>query len=138
IAAVLGTIQQNDTELLTEIRTALPHANLLLMGYHNPFAVDPSSPLGQVAGPAIQALNTLIQGEASAFGGQYVDTYTPFVGHELQDTLIASSNVHPTEAGYALIVGQMEAAPVPEPNTLALVGVLFAGLALIRRRSRRA
>jgi lysophospholipase L1-like esterase len=138
IAQVLGTVQQNDTQLLTEIRTALPHANLLLLGYHNPFAVDPSSPLGQVAGPAIQALNTLIQGEASAFGATYVDTYTPFVGHELQDTLIASNNVHPTDAGYALIVGQMEAASIPEPNTLALVGALFTGLAFVRRRSLRA
>jgi lysophospholipase L1-like esterase len=137
IAQVLGTVQQNDTQLLTELRAALPHANLLLLGYHNPFAADASSPLGQVAGPAIQALNTLIAGEASAVGGTYVDTYTPFVGHELQDTFIASSNVHPNDAGYALIVGQMEAASIPEPNTLALVGVLFTGLALKRRRTAR-
>jgi lysophospholipase L1-like esterase len=134
IAQTIGTIQQNDTQLLTELRTELPNAQILLLGYHNPFAADPTSPIGQVAGPAIQALNTLIAGEASAFGAHYVDTYTPFVGHELQDTLIASGNVHPTAAGYALIVGQMEAADIPEPNTLALVGVLFAGLAINRRR----
>jgi lysophospholipase L1-like esterase len=136
IAQALGTIQDNDTKLLTELRKELPHANLLLLGYHNPFAADPTSPIGQVAGPAIQALNTLIKGEASALGATYVDTYTPFVGHELQDTLIAAGNVHPNAAGYALIVGQMEAASIPEPNTLALVGVLFAGLAIKRRRVR--
>jgi hypothetical protein len=107
----------------------------LLLGYHNPFAADPSSPLGHIAGPAIKALNALIAGEASAFGAHYVDTYTPFVGHELADTYIAEGDVHPNAAGYALIVGQMEA--VPEPSTLALLGVMFAGLVLHRRRSGR-
>jgi lysophospholipase L1-like esterase len=135
IAQALGTIQQNYTQLLTELHTQLPQANLLLMGYHNPFAAAPDTPMGMVAGPAIQALNALISGEATAFGGRYVDTYTPFVGKELQDTLIAAGNVHPTDAGNALIAGQMEA--VPEPSTLAMLGVMFAGLAIHRRRARR-
>jgi lysophospholipase L1-like esterase len=135
MAKAFGTIATNYAHLLTELRTELPQANLLLLGYHNPFAADPTSPMGQLAGPAIQSLNALIASEASAFGAHYVDTYTPFVGHELADTYIAEGNVHPNAAGYALIVGQMEA--VPEPSTLALLGVMFAGLAYHRRRSAR-
>jgi lysophospholipase L1-like esterase len=135
LAQAFGTILSNDTQLLTELRAQLPQTNLVLLGYHNPFAADPSSPIGQLAGPAIQALNALIAGEAAAFGARYVDTYTPFVGNELADTYIATGNVHPNDAGYALIVGQLEA--VPEPSTLALVGIMFAGLLVHRRRAAR-
>ena len=61
----------------------LPHANLLVLGYHNSFNADPTSPIGKLADPAIRALNALIAGEAKAFGDKYVDTYTPFLGLEL-------------------------------------------------------
>lgn len=137
LLATLGTFQANYTHLLTELHSSLPQANLLLLGYHNPFGGIPGNPLAAVAGPAIQALNNLIAQNSAAFGGHYVDTYTPFVGHELQDTYIGSGNVHPNDAGYALIAGQMDAQTVPEPTTLAVLAVGMAGLLIGRRRSRR-
>ena len=61
-------------------------------------------------------------------------------GHEAAYTYITdgTNNVHPNAKGYAAIAAQMEAAPVPEPTTLALFAVIGAGLALKTRREIRA
>lgn len=133
IAQALGAVQANDTALLTELKGLLPHANILMMGYYNPFNADPNSPLGKVADPAIKALNGVIAAEAAAFGARYVELYGAFLGHELDYTLIAAGNVHPNDQGYAVIATQMQ--PVPEPSVLwfAAAGV-FAGLVHKRRR----
>jgi lysophospholipase L1-like esterase len=119
IAHALAAIQTNDTALLAEIKALLPHATILMMGYYNPFNAAPNTPIGHVADPAIQALNTLISAEANAFGAGFVNVYGAFKGKELADTYIASGNVHPNAQGYALIEGQMQ--QVPEPSTFALV-----------------
>ena len=136
IGQVLGAIQGNDTALLAELKTALPHAHLLMMGYPNPFNADPTSPIGKIADPAIKALNGLIAGEAAAFGGRYVDTYSAIKGHELAYTYIASGNVHPNATGYAAIAAQMET--VPEPSSILVFGAGLVGyLTLVRHRARR-
>jgi lysophospholipase L1-like esterase len=134
VGQALAGVQASDTKLLGELKTLAPNANILMLGYHNPFNADPTSPIGKIADPAIKALNTLIAGEASAFGAKYVDTYTPFLGHELADTYIATGNVHPNAAGYALIAGQLEA--VPEPGTIFVVAAGFGGLLLYGRAAR--
>src|SRR5262249_20156617 len=73
IGAALANIALNYGTLLTELKTLVPNANVLVMGYHNPFNAFPNTPLGKIADPAIQALNKLLAGEASAFHDQYVD-----------------------------------------------------------------
>jgi len=133
VGQIIGGIQANDAALLTELKTLLPNANLILLGYHNPFNADPTSPIGMIADPAIKGLNSLIAAEAAAFGARYIDTYDPFVGHELDDTYIANGNVHPNATGYALIAGQMET--VPEPSTF-LMGAGIVGWLTLARRSR--
>jgi lysophospholipase L1-like esterase len=130
VAQALTTVGANDTVLLSELRGLLPHTNILMMGYYNPFNADPTSPMGQIADPAIKALNGVIAQEAVAFGAHYVDLYNPLKGHELADTFIANGNVHPNAAGYALIATQVEA--VPEPSTLFLVAAGAAVLWLWR------
>lgn len=134
IGQALNHVLANDTALLTELKTLLPQATLLMLGYHNPFNAAPSSPIGQVADPAIRALNALIAAQAAAVGAKYVDTYTPFLGHELAYTYIASGNVHPNDAGYQLIANQM-VQQVPEPSPALLFG---AGLVVALGFGRRA
>ena len=134
----LGAIQANDATLLTELRTALPEAQLILMGYYDPYAPflnDPKSPffaIAQASHEAIPALNQLIEGVAASFGAIYVDTYTPLVGNELAYTYIASGNSHPNALGYAAIAGQLIA--VPEPTSLTLLGLGAAGLVGVTRK----
>ena len=138
LGSALQSIQANYSNLMNELHAVLPNAKVLLMGYYDPYAANPTSPIEAIASPTIKALNTVIAGEAAAFGATYVDTYDAIKGHELQDTLIASGNVHPNQQGYNAIAASMEAATVPEPSTILVLGVGLAGWAVLnRRRARR-
>jgi lysophospholipase L1-like esterase len=133
----LGTLANNYATVLSEIHAEAPNAKVFLMGEYNPFPGQPSNPLNAIAGPAIQGLNATIEALAAKFGAQYVDTYTPFVGNESAYTYIAAlpGDVHPNALGYSVIAGQIEA--VPEPSTIAILGLGLGGLAFVARRRRR-
>ena len=76
LGATLMQYQSNYTTLLSELKTVAPEANLVLLGYYDPFRPfenDPSSPFfptSQLSGPAIQGLNQIIAGEAAAFNAR--------------------------------------------------------------------
>src|SRR5690606_35780141 len=86
----------------------LPEAELILLGYYNPFAATPSDPLHEIAPYGAQAINAMIEAHATLFNARYVDLYTPFLGHEAEWTLIVSAgDIHPNEVGYAVIADLM-------------------------------
>jgi lysophospholipase L1-like esterase len=157
IPATLATYKTNYTNVLTQVRTLAPNADLFLLGYFDPFPADPTSPAGPIFAAGGTALNNTMQGLAAEFGAHYVDTFAPFVGHEAQYTFegqlptgatipdpfggpLPIGDVHPNALGYSVIAGQVAAAStVPEPSAWA---VLAAGLGvmgmLLRRRSAKA
>ena len=112
VEQAIETAATNVASILKEIKADLPNANVLVMGYYNPYAAVPSNPLSAVAAPAVQGLDAGLKAVADAIGDRYVDTYTPFLGNEAQYTYIASSgtqyNVHPNDQGYQVIANQME------------------------------
>ena len=134
----LGTFQANEVALLTQIRSMLPTANLILLNYFDPYAPfvnDPTSPLypiAQAAAVAIPAINAYIQADAAAFNAYDVDLFHLFQGKELADTYIITGNVHPTDAGYGLITAAV--ASVPEPGSIVLLGLGLGAVGVIARR----
>jgi lysophospholipase L1-like esterase len=133
----LGKVATNYATVLAEVRSEAPNAKILLMGEVNPFPGEPTNPLNAIAAPAVQGLNATIQALAKASGALYVDTYTPFLGNEAAYTYIAAflGDVHPNALGYSVIAKQIEA--VPEPSSLAVMGLGFAGLVFGARRRNR-
>ncbi|WP_435008376.1 SGNH/GDSL hydrolase family protein [Tundrisphaera lichenicola] len=118
----LGAIANNEGALLAEVHALLPGARVFVLGQYNPFPADPTHPFAGLAGPAILGLNATLESLAPAFGATYVDIYSPFVGREKELTLFAAPdyNVHPNQAGYSVIAGQIALASVPEPSSLVL------------------
>lgn len=128
----LNTVAQNYTTTLYAIRTALPTARLILPGFYNPYPA--SSPLGAGGDFLVGQLNSVIQQEAYAFHGRYVDFFSPIEGNQLSLTYIATGDVHPNDAGYAALSKAAIPAAVPAPGALVCFGIgLFA-----RRLRRRA
>ena len=141
----LGTFGFNEMKLLTELKGLLPHANVLVLNYYNPYPGS-GSPFEVAASHAIPELNKVIKQVALGAGDIPVDISAPFVGHEASFTHVQDPggqfNVHPTGAGYDAITLQLEnatPAAVPEPSSIALLALGGAGtLVAARRRGRRA
>jgi lysophospholipase L1-like esterase len=141
LKSTLNQVGSIYTALLAEIHGLDPTAKVYAVGEYNPFPANPNNPLNAFAAQAIMGLNATIQSVAGSLGATYVDTYTPFVGHEAQYTYMSptSDNVHPNTLGYSVIANQIIAATVPEPSTFAVMGLGFTALAVTaRRRARRA
>jgi lysophospholipase L1-like esterase len=141
LTTTLNQIGSTYAVVLAEIHALAPGAKVYAVGEYNPFPATPSNPLNAVAATAIQGLNATIASVAGTWGAQYVDVYTPFLGHEAAYTYMTvdAGDVHPNALGYSVIASQIAGAQiVPEPSTLAVMGLGFAALALTaRRRARR-
>lgn len=149
-------LQTQYTTLLTALTnptTGVPNAQIILVGYADPFAGlgvnnplsggTPNNPLSTQL--TLQA-NGLISGLAQAFGVRYVDIYTPFKGNETQYTYIADPNAslpggtpnfHPNALGYSVIANRINAvSAAPEPSDLGLLSIVLApsAMILVRRR----
>ena len=133
IAATLGTIQSNYLTVLSELKTLAPEAKLILPGYYNPFPT--SDPNHAFYDSIISAFDSFVRADAGAFGATFVDLAPSFLGKELQLTNIGTGDVHPNQAGYAVIAGDLASA-VPEPSSLSMLAVGVAGLIALLARPR--
>jgi lysophospholipase L1-like esterase len=132
IFAALQSALDNYTLAMTQVRSLLPEADLLIIGQYNPFAAVPESPASAFAPLIVDALNQINTNVASAFGGRYIDTFSAFAGNEAVYTQILldgppGSNPHPTPAGYAAIAAAM----IPAPSSAVVLVGLIVG---VRRR----
>ncbi len=107
IGQTLGAIQANYTRALTEIRQALPQANLLLP---DSYGTDDPSASGQAINAVTLAYRQIVRAEAGAFHGTLVDLYQPFAGHVADYTFSATGNGHPNDLGYQVIAQQLKQA----------------------------
>ncbi|MEQ8769389.1 MAG: GDSL-type esterase/lipase family protein [Phycisphaerales bacterium] len=133
---------------LTDLTTMAPEADVMVMGYYDPFALfvdhpelDPSPTgdgvlLSGISGDIAPLLNDVLE----ALAGEYDATFVPiadlFAGREAELTLITeldrgSPNIHPNQLGYQTIADALIA--IPAPGT----GVVLAGFGVVATRRRR-
>ena len=133
----LNAMTTNLTTLYGTLRTTLPSAEIVAVGYYDPFAVLPGNPNPALTANAIITMNSIISDVSTFFGARYVDTYSVFTGNEglltnmLLDQTTSLPNVHPTDAGYIVMANRI----IPAP---AAGLVLATGVLLIARRRRAA
>jgi hypothetical protein len=139
VQQLLSSLQANYQTALTQIRGALPNAKIYLPSYYNPYGyLGPNDPTNQLYSEFVNGQLQLVQTLSSQFNASTVDLTTPFVGHELQYTNVASGNPLPNSEGFAAITNQLvSVAEAPEPGTLSLMAlgaIGTAGLGWLRRR----
>lgn len=132
----LTAAQANYMMILSQVRAALPAADLILVGYPNPFRalMDPAYDLVDIA---VQGANLVVQDMATQFNGRYIDVYSAFYGQEGVYTQILLDpsllpNPHPTEAGYEVIAGAMV---IPSPGAAAAACITLISAIGRRRRA---
>lgn len=135
VDSALAAMQTGYTQVLSSVRTLLPEAELLVVGYFNPFPGAPDSAFAPVSQYAIDQINTRIAAVAAGAGGRFVDIAPRFVGSEAAWSYIAAdpigSNIHPNALGYAQIAQAM----IPAPGVAVVGGVVLVTLMTRRRRA---
>jgi lysophospholipase L1-like esterase len=115
LPGVLATLAANLDQTFDEIRQVAPESELIVLEYYNPFFVPfPNSDVFTIQ------LNDTIRAVATRHGARLADAFTPFnrTGDELTTlcaltlmcigptTVFGAPDIHPTDAGYAVIADQ--------------------------------
>lgn len=135
---ILGAMNNVTNSLLTILgdlrsRPQTAAADILVLGYFDPFPGFPSSPATPFSGFAIAQLNGVLNLVAQQAGARFINIAPAFAGREAELSHIADDaplgvNIHPNVAGYEVIAQQM----IPGPGTSA--AMLALGLVATRRR----
>jgi lysophospholipase L1-like esterase len=121
LAAMLGELNTNMSELLGRLREAAPAAEIYVSNLFNPYSGS-GDPLEIVASIGVQQVNGVIGAAAAApeFRAKLVPVYDLFQGRAKQ--WIASDHIHPNNNGYRVMAEALEAAvegrPVSVPADL--------------------
>lgn len=105
----LATARNNIVAQFTLIRQQCPTAQIVVPGYYNPYGAFPGSPEDRIGQYAIPRLNLILQTQAKRFKARFATDYPLFVEQELALTWIGEDDVHPRDAGYTVIAGQVKA-----------------------------
>jgi hypothetical protein len=139
VQQLLTNLQSNYATALTQIRGALPNANLFLPNYYNPYAsLGPSDPNNQLFTTFVTGQDQIARSLSSQFNGKVVDVMSTFSGNISNFTDPGSGFPYPNTAGYAAIANEAAAvAQAPEPGALTLLALGAAGLVgrSLRRRT---
>lgn len=128
-------VAANYVAVLTELRTALPQAQILLLNSYNEQAVFGAADPFNIVNEIFDAGQTaMIESLTGPFDARLVDIHDAFIGHEAAYTVVVSGGVHPNDTGYGVIADQMITASIPEPPSLAI----FAGGVVLIVLSQRA
>ena len=154
VPTILASYQAQYSAILAQIRQTAPGANLIVLGYYDPFPADPTSPAAPLFASYGTQLNNTIGSLAAQYGATFVNPAPAFVGHEAEYTYLAQQpagatsppvgsyvgpepvgNVHPNALGYLAISNAIAATPsvVPEPASVMLLAVGCIGLAIASR-----
>lgn len=107
LPATLQTLGKNLARIVVALRTAAPHAEIIVNQPYNPFgAIDPSTNV------FVPALNGVMSQAAAAGGAVYVDWFTAININRASDAcellnICANGDIHPTDAGY-LVMAQAD------------------------------
>jgi len=135
INTFFGDLTANYIAVLTELRAALPQAQILLLNSYNEQAVFGAGDPFDIVNEIFDAGQTaMIQSLTGPFDARLVDIHVPFIGHEAAYTFVLSGGVHPNDTGYAVIADQMVDASIPEPECSGLFAGAMLLIVLARRR----
>jgi lysophospholipase L1-like esterase len=120
---LLNQVALNYEAVLTEIQLHAPGAHVLLTGFYDD--VPPGDPAYATNELAIGAGNQILQQIAPAFGATYVDFYSVVNGHVSE---LSNIGGHLNQAGYNAVALALDAAVVPEPSSMVMLGIGLIGL----------
>jgi len=112
-AAIEGA-RLNVRQALATVRTRLPLAKLIVVGYYNPFAAFPGSAEDLIAAYSIPRLNSMLLIEAKRARAAYAHCFDAFIGNELAYTWIGEDDIHCRDAGY-VAMGAATTARIARP-----------------------
>ncbi|GJM20038.1 MAG: hypothetical protein DHS20C14_22510 [Phycisphaeraceae bacterium] len=148
VLQVFGTMIDNLSLALDDLSTLAPEADVMVMGYYDPFALfidhpelDPTGTgdgvaIAGISGEISPILNDVLEALAADFDATFVPTAHLFAGRELELTRITEldrggPNIHPTELGYEVLAQALIA--IPAPGSCVLFFLAAAGAAPRRR-----
>ena len=141
---MLDGLSKNLDSILSLIRTTAPNAKIVVLNQYNPFSglntSEAALAFDLISSQIINQINDLIINTVIKYNADICDTYGLFDGQGALYTRIMSMDIHPNEAGHAMIydmltlVLDLNSPDAPEtfdPIGLCVVGLLGSSICII-------
>lgn len=104
VMRVTTQVEGNVQNILNQIKTLAPKAQVYLMGYYNPFWDLPQEDQDLLA-PALAQINTALSTAAGSEGATFIPTEEA-IAADPQGYLPDSYDIHPNQEGYRVLAGE--------------------------------